>query len=124
MTLKWSAVVVAAVAITLCGTTNIVVAVLRTGEVPVVVNMFAIACASVATLVAVIAHLNDRQQGRLTALTEFLVARLNEVDSHVGDRNAGFVEGYLLRQGQPQDAAVVQIAPRMHGRRLMTGGED
>lgn len=124
MTLKWSAVVIAAVAITLCGTTNIVVAVLSTGEVPAVVNMFVIACASVATLVAVIAHLNDRQQGRLTALTEFLVARLNEVDSHVADRNSGFVEGYLLRQGQQHDAAVVQFPPRMHGRRLMSGGDD
>lgn len=124
MTLKWSAVVIAAVAVTLCATTNIVVALLRTGQVPAVVNMFAIACAAVATLVAVIAHLNDRQQGRLTALTEFLVARLNEVDAHVGDRNAGFVEGYLLRQGHQQDAAVVQFPPRMHGRRLMSGSDD
>lgn len=124
MTLKWSAVVVAAVAITLCGTTNIVVALLRAGEVPAVVNMFVIAAAAVATLVAVIAHLYDRQQGRLTALTEFLVARLNEVDSNVSDRNAGFVEGYLLRQGQQQDAAVVQFPPRMHSRRLMSGSDD
>jgi len=124
MTLKWSAVVVASVAVTLCGTTNILVAVLRSGEVPTVVNMFAIACAAVATLVAVIAHLNDQMQGRVTALTEFLVARLNELDAHLSDHNAGFVEGYLLRQGQQQDAAVVHLASRMSGRRLMTGGDD
>ncbi|SDY00271.1 hypothetical protein SAMN05444365_101342 [Micromonospora pattaloongensis] len=122
MALKWTAIVVSSVAVTLCTTANVLVAVLRAGDVPIVVNMFAIACASVGALVAVIADLHDRLNGRMTALTEFLVARLNELDNHTGDRNAGFVEGYLLSHGQ--DAAVVQMAPRMHGRRAMTGGDD
>ncbi|MEV1285794.1 hypothetical protein [Micromonospora sp. NPDC049679] len=122
MALKWTAIVVSSVAVTLCGTANVLVAVLHAGPVPAVVNMFAIACAAVGTLVAVIADLHDRLDVRVTALTEFLVARLNELDTHTGDRNAGFVEGYLLSHGQ--DAAVVQMAPRMHGRRAMTGGDD
>lgn len=121
MPLKWTAVVVATVAVTLCVTANIVVAVLNAGVVPDVVNMFAIASAAVATVLAVIADLYNRLNSRLTALTEFLVARLNELDTHAGDRNAGFVEGYLLSHGQ--DAAVVPIGPRMHGRRAMTGDD-
>lgn len=122
MPLKWTSVVVATVAVTLCVTVNIVVAVLNAGAVPDVVNMFAIASAAVATVLAVMADLYNRLNSRITALTEFLVARLNELDTHAGDRNAGFVEGYLLSHGQ--DAAVVPIGPRMHGRRAMTGGDD
>jgi hypothetical protein len=121
MALKWGAVVVATIAVTLCVTANVLVAVLRTGDIPVVLNLAAIACAAVGVVVAVLAEMYVRMNGRLNALAEFLVARLNEVDSHAGDRNAGFVEGFLLSQGQ--DAAVVPIGSRQ-GRRAMNGGED
>lgn len=121
MALKWTAIIVSSVAATVCATANVLVAVIQAGSVPVVLNLFAIACAAVGALVAVIADLHDRLDGRVTALTEFLVARLNELDNHTGDRNAGFVEGYLLSHGQ--DAAVLQMTPRMPGRRAMSGDE-
>jgi hypothetical protein len=119
--LKWGAVVVAAISVTICVTANVLVAALDAGTVPAVVNMMTIAATAVGVLLAVIAELYVRVNGRLTALAEFLVARLNELDTHAGDRNAGFVEGFLLSQGQ--DAAVVPIGPRQ-GRRAMNGGDD
>jgi glutamine synthetase type III len=122
MTLKWMAVMVAVVSATLCVTANVVVAMVNGNELPVVVNMLALTAAGSATVLAVVADLHYRLNGRITALTEFLVARLNEIEAHAGDRNAGFVEGYLLNHSQ--DAAVVPIGPRTHGRRAMIGGDD
>ena len=122
MTLKWMAVVVAAVSVTLCVTANVVIGTVNGQQVPVVLNMLAITAAASATVLAVVADLHDRLTGRITALTEFLVARLNEIESRAGDHNAGFVEGYLLSHNP--DAAVVPIGPRLHGRRAMIGGDD
>lgn len=122
MTLKWMAVIVGVVAATLCITANVVVDAVEGGQVPALVNIVTITTTGSATILAVVAELHDRIDTRLTALTEFLVARLNEMDSHAGDHHAGFVEGYLLGQGQ--DAAVVPIGPRMHGRRMMIGSDD
>ncbi|WP_329104391.1 hypothetical protein OG792_29555 [Micromonospora sp. NBC_01699] len=121
MTLKWTAVMVAAVSVTLCVTANVVLGTVNGAELPVVVNMIAITATGVATVLAVVADLHERLNERVTALTEFLIARLNELDSHAGDRNTGFVEGYLLSHPDP---AVVPIGPRMHGRRVMLGGDD
>jgi hypothetical protein len=121
MTLKWGAVVVAAVSVTLCVTINVVTATVHAGNVPSVINMATIAVASIAILLAFTAEMYNRVNSRITVLTEFLVARLNELDTHAGDRNAGFVEGFLLSQGQ--DAAVVPIGPRQT-RRVMNGGEE
>ena len=122
MTLKWMAVVVAAVSLTLCVTANVVVGTVHGEPVPFLVNVFATTTAGTAIVLAVVADLHERLNGRITALTEFLIARLNELDNHAGDRNAGFVEGYLLSHSQ--DAAVVPIGPRLHGRRAMIGGDD
>ena len=122
MTLKWMAVVVAAVSLTLCVTANVVVGTVHGGPVPFLVNVLAITTAGTAIVLAVVADLHERLNGRITALTEFLIARLNELDNHAGDRNAGFVEGYLLSHSQ--DAAVVPIGPRLPGRRAMIGGDD
>ncbi|GAA4694532.1 hypothetical protein [Phytohabitans rumicis] len=122
MPLKWTAVVVATVAVTLCVTANILVATLSGHPVPVVVNLFALACASVASVTAVIAEYYQRLDDRLSALTEFLAMRLAELDNHTGDRNSGFVEGYLLSHSQ--DATVVPLGSRAVGRRAMTGRDD
>jgi hypothetical protein len=132
MPLKWSAVVVATVAVTLCVTANILVGVLSTRQVPIVVNLFAVATASVTTLVAVMAEFYQRVNDRLSAMSEFLVVRLAELDDRTGDRNTGFVEGYLIGQGQGHDgyplgqstdASVVPLGFRS-GRRAMTGSDD
>lgn len=122
MPLKWSAVVVATVAVTLCVTANILVGTMSGEQVPVIVNLFAVVSAAVATLVAVVVEYYERLDDRLTMLTEFVAARLAELDDHTGDRNAGFVEGYLLSHSQ--DANVVPLGSRAVGRRAMTGRDD
>jgi 4-amino-4-deoxy-L-arabinose transferase-like glycosyltransferase len=122
MALKWTGVLVAVFMVTLCVTANVLVAALSDHKVPGVVNIFAVVGAGTATVVAVLAELFDRINARLDALTDLFVARFEEIDSHTGDRNAGFVEGYLLSQGQ--DAAIVPLRPRTVHRRAITGGED
>jgi hypothetical protein len=122
MALKWMAIVVAAVSVTLCVTANVLVGALTGREAPAVVNMIAITAAGVATVLAVVADLHERIDTRIIALHEFLVSRLEELDTHAGDHNAGFVEGYLLSHSP--DPAVVPIASRARGRRAMTGGDD
>ncbi|GGR63153.1 hypothetical protein GCM10010169_02130 [Micromonospora fulviviridis] len=113
MTLKWLAVVVAVVSVTSCVTGNVVVGVVDGGQLPLVVNLFALITAGTAVVLAVVAELHDRLNDRVSALTEFLVARLNEIEAHTGDRNTGFVEGYLLSHGQ--EAAVVPFGRRGRG---------
>ncbi|WBB77470.1 hypothetical protein O7606_14360 [Micromonospora sp. WMMD882] len=113
MTLKWLAVLVATVSVTLSVTGNVVVGVIDGGQLPLVVNLFALTAAGTAVVLAVLADLYDRLSDRLTALTEFLVSRLDEIESHTGDRNAGFVEGYLLNGGR--EAAVVPFGRRGRG---------
>jgi hypothetical protein len=121
MPLKWVAVVVAAVSVTLCVSVNVLVGSLSSKEVPVVVNMATIAVAVVGAMVAVVADLYERINSRITALTEFLVTRLDEIDV-AADRREAFTEGYLL--GHDRDAAVVPIGPRSRGPRVVTGNED
>ena len=83
------------------------------GQLPLLVNLLALTAAGTAVVLAVVAELHDRLNDRLSALTEFLVARLNEIETHTGDRNTGFVEGYLLSHGQ--EAAVVPFGRRGRG---------
>ncbi|MCG5460426.1 hypothetical protein AB0K35_32360 [Micromonospora sp. NPDC053740] len=113
MTLKWLAVVVATVSVTLWATGNTVTLAVDGGQLPLLVNLFALITAGTAVVLAVVAELHERLNNRITALTEFLVARLNEIDNHTGDRNTGFVEGYLLSHGQ--EAAVVPFGRRGRG---------
>lgn len=113
MTLKWLAVVVATVSLTLWATGNVVTLAVEGGQLPPLVNLFALVTAGTAVVLAVVAELHERLDNRLSALTEFLVARLNEIENHTGDRNTGFVEGYLLSHGQ--EAAVVPFGRRGRG---------
>lgn len=113
MTLKWMAVVVAAVSLTACVTANLVAGTGPGGQIPLVVNLFALTAAGTAVVLAVVAELHDRLNDRVSALTDFLVARLNEIEARTGDRNTGFVEGYLLNQGR--EATVVPLGRRGRG---------
>ncbi|MET8039967.1 hypothetical protein ABZU25_03760 [Micromonospora sp. NPDC005215] len=113
MTLKWLAVVVATVSVTLWATGNAVTLAVNGGQLPLLVNLFVLITAGTAVILAVVAELHERMNDRISALTEFLVARLNEIENHTGDRNTGFVEGYLLSHGQ--DAAVVPFGRRGRG---------
>ncbi|MEU4336576.1 hypothetical protein AB0F59_18415 [Micromonospora lupini] len=113
MTLKWWAVVVATVSMTLWATGNVVTLAVNGGQLPLLVNLLALTSAGTAVILAVVAELHERLNDRISALTEFLVARLNDIEAHTGDRNTGFVEGYLLNHGQ--DAAVVPFGRRGRG---------
>ncbi|WP_328423518.1 hypothetical protein OG470_11560 [Micromonospora sp. NBC_00389] len=113
MALKWLAVVVATVSMTLWLTGNVVTLAVNGGQLPMLVNLLALTSAGTAVILAVVAELHERLNDRISALTEFLVARLNEIENHTGDRNTGFVEGYLLSHGQ--DAAVVPFGRRGRG---------
>jgi hypothetical protein len=113
MTLKWWGVVVAVVSLTSFVTANVAVGAVEGEQMPLFVNLFALTTAGTAVVLAVVAELHDRLNDRVSALTEFLVARLNEIETHTGDRNSGFVEGYLLSQGQ--EAAVVPFGRRGRG---------
>lgn len=115
MTLKRAAVVAATVAVTQCLTVNILVEALTGGEVPTIVNLFALATASVCTVVAVQAEFHNRAQDRLNALTDFLVTRLTQIDERTTDHNAGFVEGFMLSHGR--DSTVRPLASPGNGRR-------
>jgi predicted PurR-regulated permease PerM len=122
MALKWTGVLVASIAATLCVTTNVLVATLSDQNVPAVVNIVAVVGAGTAIVVAVFAELYTRLDTRLDALTKLVVTRFDEVDVRAGDHNSGFVEGYLL--SQEQEATVVPLGPRSLRRRAVTGGED
>ncbi|MDM4722484.1 hypothetical protein QTQ03_23905 [Micromonospora sp. WMMA1363] len=113
MTLKWLAVVVATVSLTLFLTGNTVIHTVNGGELPLFVNILTLTTTGTAVVLAVVAELHDRLNDRISALTEFLVARLNEIESSSGDRNSGFVEGYLLSHSQ--EAAVVPFGRRGRG---------
>ena len=113
MTLKWWAVVVAAVSVTSCVTANVVIGAVEGEQLPLVVNLFALTTAGTAVVLAVVAELHERLDNRVAALSEFLVDRLKEIETHTGDRNTGFVEGYLLSHGQ--EAAVVPFGRRSRG---------
>ncbi|MEW2383251.1 hypothetical protein AB0873_14345 [Micromonospora sp. NPDC047707] len=113
MTLKWLAVMVATVSLTLCLTGNAVILAVNGGQLPLLVNLLTLTATGTAVVLAVVAELHDRLNDRVSALTEFLVARLNEIETSTGDRNTGFVEGYLLSHSQ--EAAVVPFGRRGRG---------
>ncbi|MCX4386689.1 hypothetical protein OG777_07070 [Micromonospora peucetia] len=113
MTLKWMAVVIATVSLTLGVTGNVVTLAVNGGQLPLLVNLLALTCAGTAVVLAVVAELHDRLDNRVSALTDFLVGRLKEIEDRTGDRNSGFVEGYLLSHGQ--EAAVVPFGRRGRG---------
>ncbi|MFG1952217.1 hypothetical protein [Micromonospora sp. NPDC048830] len=113
MTLKWWAVVVAVVSLTSAVTGNVVSGALGGRELPLVANLLALTVAGTAVVLAVVAELHGRLDDRISELREFLVDRLNEIETRTGDRNTGFVEGYLLSHGQ--DAEVVPLGRRGRG---------
>jgi predicted PurR-regulated permease PerM len=122
MPLKWVAILAAAVAVAVGVTVNVLVSVLTSREVPNVVNMAIIATAAVGTVLAVLADLHERINTRITALTEFLINRLNEIDARATDCANGFGEGHRLDHNL--DESVVHLDARNRNRRAINGGDD
>jgi len=110
---KWAAVLIAVVISALDALANLLLALLTPHAVPVIVNLFALAVAGVAAIFAFIAHLAVRTDAKIDRVVGALTQRLEDLEARVGDRNSGFVEGYML--GHTMDgpeAAVVPLAPR------------
>ncbi|MFS8479182.1 MAG: hypothetical protein FWJ93_09555 [Micromonosporaceae bacterium] len=118
MALKWAGILVAVVSMTATVTAN-VVATAGTG-IPDAVNVAGIATAATATVVAVAAHCYLRVEAKLERLHELMVTRFDRLDTEIGDRNSGFVEGYLI--SHPPQGSVVPLAPR--GKRAAGGDDD
>jgi hypothetical protein len=118
---KWAGVLTAVVVIVADVVANLMVTMLTRDAVPTVINSFAIGVAAVATIVAFVAHLYGRIDAKLDLVIELLVGRFDEVESRIGDRNSGFVEGYLLSHSP--DATVVPLSSRASSRRGNGTGE-
>lgn len=108
MALKWAGILVAVVAVTLTATANA----LGSGRSHLLgtVNTVAIAAAAAATVIAVVADLYVRIDTRLSRLQEQMASRFDKLEVATGDRNSGFVEGYLLNHAA--EGSVVPMTPR------------
>jgi len=116
MALRWISTLVTAVSLAVFGTANVVTAVVSDRTIPAVANMLMIAASAVGAVLVVVAELYRRLDSRLGILSDFLVTRMEQLDTSVGDRNAGFVEGYLARSGEPGNGTVVPLAARARAR--------
>jgi hypothetical protein len=110
---KWAAVLVAVVLSALDALANLLLALLTPHTVPIVVNLFALAVAAVAATFAFLAHLAARADTKIDTIVQLLTLRLEDLEVRVGDRNSGFVEGYMLGHTvDGPEASVVPLAPR------------
>ncbi len=125
VTVKWAAVLVAVVTIALDALANLLLATLTPHAVPEVVNLFALALASIAAIFAFGLDLALRMQARFDLTIELMTRRFEELEARIGDRNSGFVEGYMLGRSPElpvPEASVVPLVPR--GPRRAHHGED
>ena len=125
VTVKWGAILVAVVTIALDALANLLLATLTPHDVPVVVNLFALALASIAAIFAFGLDLALRMQARFDLTIELMTRRFEELEARIGDRNSGFVEGYMLGRSPElpvPEASVVPLVPR--GPRRVHNGED
>lgn len=125
VTVKWTAVLVAVVTIALDALANLLLATLTPHAVPEVVNLFALALACIAAIFAFGLDLALRMQARFDLTIELMTRRFEELESRIGDRNSGFVEGYMLGRSPElpvPEASVVPLVPR--GPRRAHHGED
>ena len=122
---KWAAVLVSVVTVALDTLANLLLAFLTPHSVPDVVNLFALTLAGGGAVIAFGAHVAMRFDAKLDLVIELLTTRLEELENRIGDRNTGFVEGYMLShtaETSIPEAPVVQLTPR--GPRRVHHGED
>jgi hypothetical protein len=122
---KWAAILVSVVTVALDTLANLLLAFLTPHAVPDVVNLFALAVAAAGAVIAFGAHIAIRFDAKLDLVTELLTTRLEDLEHRIGDRNTGFVEGYMLSHATETsipEAPVVQLTPR--GPRRVHHGED
>lgn len=115
MVVKWAGVLVAALSIALDAMANLLLVTIGRAPVPMWINLFAVGLAAVAAVSAYVTHLFGRLDAKLDLVMELLVGRFDELETRIGDRNSGFVEGYML--SRTPEAPVVPLVPRGTGRR-------
>jgi hypothetical protein len=120
--LKWAGVLVAVVVVPLDALANLLLFSVGSHTVPAVVNGFAVGLAVAGGVMALISHVSARLELRIDAVAESLSARLEDMERRIGDRNSGFVEGYML--SQVPESTVVPLAPRARNRRSMIASSE
>jgi hypothetical protein len=119
MGFKWAGILTGTLTAALLILANLLLATLTRYTVPLVVNVFGVGVAAASAAIAFSAHLYDRVTTKLDQVFDMLVGRLEDLENRVGDRNTGFVEGYLLGHGP--EATVVPLTPHL-GRRSAGDG--
>jgi hypothetical protein len=121
VTFKWTGVLIAVVSIALDGLANLLLATLTTHQVPAVFDVYAVGLAVIGLLVAFLSHLYERVESRFDYCLKLILDRFEETESRIGDRNAGFAEGYML--SHTPEAPVIPLAPRGLARRAMSSDD-
>jgi hypothetical protein len=115
---KWTGVLIAVVSVALDGLANLLLATLTTHQVPAVFDAYAVGLATIGLLVAFLSYLYERIENRLETCVNLLLDRFEEAESRIGDRNAGFAEGYMM--SHTPEAPVIPLAPRGLARRAVS----
>lgn len=110
MALKWVSALVTVATLGVFATANITTAAVGVAGVPLAVNLALVAVAAGASVLVVVAELYQRVDAKLGALSDFLVARLEELERRSPERG----EAYLA----PIDSSVVPMPSRPRGRRM------
>jgi len=117
MPYKWTGVLITVVLVSTTATANLLLDTLTDREVPSIINLFAVAAAVVATVVAFVAHVYQLTMARITHLRDTIGAKLDQLEDRFGDYNAGFVAGYLLSDGSdPTPVMANRMAAHNGGR--------
>jgi hypothetical protein len=111
MTLKWVSAMVAAASAGSFGTANVLLG----NRMPVAADLAVIAITAGSVVLAVLAELYQRLDARLDVLSEFLVARLDEITERLDRLEAGPTLDALLAEStdpEPAPSTVVRFAAR------------
>ena len=110
MRLKWASAIVAAASAGSFATANVVLG----ARVPVAANLALVAIAAGGVVLVVLAELYQRMDARLDVLSEFLVARLDEITGRLDRLETGHSLEALLAQAdlEPAPSTVVPLARR------------
>ncbi|HEX6498386.1 MAG TPA: hypothetical protein VF054_05060 [Micromonosporaceae bacterium] len=111
MVYRWVALLVAVVVTAAALVANGLLVTLAHRMLPLLANIAALIVITLAALVAFVAHQSVRLDRKIDLLAEMMMSRFDEVDARIGDRNSGFVEGYMIGQGS-RPASVVPITQR------------
>jgi hypothetical protein len=118
---KWTGVLIAVVSVALDGLANLLLATLTTHRVPFVFDAYAVGLVTIGLLVAFLSYLYERIESRIEHYVRVLLDRFEETEGRVGDRNAGFAEGYMMGHGP--EAPVIPLAPRGLARRAISSDD-